>query len=236
MSGGAGGKDLARPIRPESEEGGVWHLGHRLASPARQVWHQDVGLRSEMKLRLIENDPSARASLASLEGGPELLAQRGGCLRVGRRETRVGRENAVDDLRDHVGGSAKNIFVRGSLDGVGHHEIVARPRRRFSRRLSRGGDAGPTHAVHVHVHVHVLLLVAVRVRVRERAFSSNRTSPQPMGRGGTVGTIGTVGTVTTKNALGRHSCRRPHRCSALSPGPPRLPHGATWQLLFRFVP
>lgn len=69
------GEHLADPVGREIEVGQlVGHHGHSLASPTGHVGHENV--LDEMKLRLVEQDRSARAPSPSLECGAELLPER----------------------------------------------------------------------------------------------------------------------------------------------------------------
>ena len=59
-AGGRGRDHLAKPVGRQLEERDTGDLRHPFAAPAGQVRHDDV--EAEVKLRLVEDDPSARAA------------------------------------------------------------------------------------------------------------------------------------------------------------------------------
>ncbi len=63
-----GREHLADPVRRELERGCVRGLRHPLATPAREVGHEDVFV--EVQLRLVEDDPAPRAAISAAREGP----------------------------------------------------------------------------------------------------------------------------------------------------------------------
>ena len=80
----------------------------------------------KVKLRLVENDPTARAALAAIEGPVELRAEARRCARVFRSGSRLRVEDAGDDLGHDVLRRGENVVVRRApLGGITHPRNVA---------------------------------------------------------------------------------------------------------------
>jgi len=124
---------LAHPVRCEVEVGAVLDDRHALAAPPRDVRHQDVWLRTEVKLGFVEEDPSTGAPVAFVEAPTEACPEARERTRVASRRPGVQVKVAVDHLGDHVRGRAEHVFVRGELARGGGH----------GREDSSGSDAGP---------------------------------------------------------------------------------------------
>ena len=74
---GRGGREnLAHPVGRQGEVGHVGTGGHALATPASQVWHQN--LRVQVKLGLKENDPAAWAAASPVKRTRQLPPERRG--------------------------------------------------------------------------------------------------------------------------------------------------------------
>ena len=92
---------------------------HAGLPPARQIGDQNIVV--QMKLRLVEDDPSAGTTAAAIERTVEMAPQSGcgACVRDAR--TRLGVQNAVDDLGDNTSGCREDILVgSAALRRAGH--------------------------------------------------------------------------------------------------------------------
>ena len=92
-----------------------------------------------MKLGLVENEPAARAAPSSVEGRPELLAERRRGPSMFRRRPWMGMEHTEDDLAHHGGGQRAAIFVRCGASGACGHagKIVSRAATRMADSRTR---------------------------------------------------------------------------------------------------
>ena len=111
-------QDLAGPIRRHREVGGIRHLGHALAAPARQVWHHDVP--GEVELGPVQDQPPARAPAPAIEWPPDVDAHGRGRTGVRARRPWVHVERALDDLRQLVVWHREEVLVRGVARRLGH--------------------------------------------------------------------------------------------------------------------
>lgn len=95
---GARRHDLTHTVRGEREEGGVRKRRHALAPSTREVGHQRV--LSEVKLRLVQDPPTAAAAIAATKRRPQVpdQARTGKC--VARRLSRATRASPVHDFGD----------------------------------------------------------------------------------------------------------------------------------------
>ncbi len=97
---------------------------HPFATPSGKIGDKDV--LAEVHFWLVEQDPAARPSSASLEGRPEFLAKSARGRSVRARGPRMRVEHAVDQLDHKVCRGRKDIRVRCSFAGrVGHSTNVA---------------------------------------------------------------------------------------------------------------
>lgn len=116
---GGGREHLADTVRCELHEGSVGQLGHPTAAPACEVGNQNVGV--EVNLRLVEDDPSARAAAPSVERPHERGAQVGRGARMPKPRSGVRVKLASDDLPHYIGGQRTEVGVGGEPGcGRGH--------------------------------------------------------------------------------------------------------------------
>ena len=115
-----GERILAYPVGYELDERARWGVGHPLLAPSGEVRNQHVF--SQVQLWLVENPPTAGASVAELEGRHE----RGpGCGQRQRVETAgawLEHQVTVEDLRDDVRRSREDVIVGSLLTRRLHRE------------------------------------------------------------------------------------------------------------------
>ncbi|MGA7123637.1 MAG: hypothetical protein WBY94_26270 [Polyangiaceae bacterium] len=81
---------------------------------------------AEVEFRLIQQDPTPRASLAEIEGTAELRAQAAGRAGMRHGGPRLRHERPVDQLRDYAVGSGEHVVVRrATLRGIAHDFSIA---------------------------------------------------------------------------------------------------------------
>jgi hypothetical protein len=108
-------QDLAHPVRGDHERDAFRDARHALPFPAREVGNDDV--LAQVKLGLVENPPSARASSAAMVGGAEDDPESGGGERMPTGGTGAGVQVSIHDLAHLVVGYGLQVVVGGTGSG-----------------------------------------------------------------------------------------------------------------------
>jgi len=95
----------------ERECARVGGLGHPLAAPTGQVWHQHV--LAQVQLWLVQDEPPTGPALSSYEGQYQRAAQERCRDRVRPRRTRTDVQHATENLPDPVVGQRLQVRVGG---------------------------------------------------------------------------------------------------------------------------
>jgi hypothetical protein len=136
---GGRGEDLTGPVWCELEGGRLRHLRHPFPPPPRQVGNENIAV--QMKLRFIENDPSAWTANAAIERAVQEGTHARCRARVWRRRTRKRMELAIDELRDQVIRNCGEVVVRcPTLVRRAHPRIVKRTGEAVKMAAQRGRE------------------------------------------------------------------------------------------------
>ena len=91
---------LACPVGSDRRIGAPRPSGDSISPPTRKVWHENV--TSNMQLDLLQNPPTPRATVTSIEGAFQVVAELGESLGVLEDRSRVDVQHAVRQLPDRV--------------------------------------------------------------------------------------------------------------------------------------
>jgi hypothetical protein len=117
-------QNLADPVRRKLEGRRIRQVRHSFATPAGEVWDQDIAFQVE--LGLVQENPAAGSTAAAHEGTVQLPGEHGGYERVLRRRPWLRHEGAVDQLRDDVLRRREDILVGcAAFRGLAHEAIVS---------------------------------------------------------------------------------------------------------------
>jgi len=153
--GRRGAEDLADPVRSDRGEDGA-EVGRALGAPARKVGDDGVDLTrrgrvGEVELRLVEDEPTARAALAEPEGTVQPAAETRARSGVPQRRPGEGVQHAAYELGDSVRRDGLQVGVGRAaelLGGSAHAWSLPREETsaqvlRAARRLRAGRGSLP---------------------------------------------------------------------------------------------
>lgn len=118
--GGGRRQDLADPIGGKLERARLGQGGHALATPTGDIGDEHVSM--QVKLGLIEDDPSTGTATTAVERPIELCSKARGSTSVVRRRTRARDQLAVEELCHEICGDLSEVIVcRATPGGISHH-------------------------------------------------------------------------------------------------------------------
>src|SRR5213075_892520 len=118
-------EDLADPVGHDLVVRIARSLRHALAPPAGEIRNEDDAVADEVDLRLIDNPPAARTTLALRVGIGQLPAELRSRHLVPRRRPRLGVELTVEYLPDEPFGQRLESLVQGLVVCSSGHVTVA---------------------------------------------------------------------------------------------------------------